>query len=235
MVMNLLIGLPGDRPGGLVLTLIFFFASGAGALMAGFVYAAVCVALPRTSLIFQAAGALLRGIPLILLVYLLAHVSLFSIRGAGLLALTLYSFSHVGEILRSFLAAYPRPTADQARLMGMSSSREWLESAGSVDSLAVMDGAAHPLDIAAQGHGRLGGPGHRRIDDNCEVAFRGFTELPPMGHHPDRSGFAVSRRDPGFDQVHALGGRKAAQDPPTKARGDAASRRTFCVNCEWEE
>jgi len=45
MILNLLIGLPGDRPGGLVLTLVCFFASGAGALMVGFVYAVICVAL----------------------------------------------------------------------------------------------------------------------------------------------------------------------------------------------
>lgn len=126
MILNLLIGLPGDRPGGLVLTLVCFFASGAGALMVGFVYAVICVALPRTGLVFQAASGLVRGIPLILLVYLLAHVSLFTIRAAGLLALTLYSFGHVGEILRSFLIAYPRPAADQARLMGIGAFHEWL-------------------------------------------------------------------------------------------------------------
>jgi ABC-type amino acid transport system permease subunit len=127
MVVNLLIGLPGDRPGGLFLTLITFFASGAAALIAGFVYAAVCVALPRASLVIQGGSAVLRGIPLILLMFLLANVSLFTIGAAGLAALTLYSFGHVGEILRSFLAAYPKAVADQARLTGISFIRESLQ------------------------------------------------------------------------------------------------------------
>jgi len=126
MVVNLLIGLPGDRPGGMVLTLAYFFMAGAAAFMAGFVYAATCVALPRASLILQGASAVLRGIPLILLVFLLAHVSLFATGAAGLLALTLYSFGHVGEVLRSFLAAYPKPAADQARLMAVGRIHEWL-------------------------------------------------------------------------------------------------------------
>jgi ABC-type amino acid transport system permease subunit len=127
VVVNLLIGLPGDRPGGLVLTLFCFFASGAAALAVGFAYAVVCTALPRASLLLQGAGAVLRRIPLILLVFLLAHVSLFTTGAAGLVALTLYSFGHVGEVLRSFLGSYPTAAADQARLMGMSSFREWFQ------------------------------------------------------------------------------------------------------------
>jgi len=127
MVLNLLIGLPGDRPGGLLLSLIYFFASGAAALALGCVYAVLCVALPRVSLLFQAASAVLRGLPLILLVFLFAHVPWFVVGVAGLIALTVYSFGHVGEVLRSFLAAYPTAAAEQARLMGMSSIRDWLQ------------------------------------------------------------------------------------------------------------
>jgi ABC-type amino acid transport system permease subunit len=110
----------------LLLTLILFFASGAAALIAGFAYAATCVALPRGSLLFQGVSAVLRGIPPILLVFLLAHVPLLSVGAAGVVALTLYSFSHVGEVLRSFLTAYPRAAADQAKLMGIGSVRESL-------------------------------------------------------------------------------------------------------------
>ena len=127
MVLNLLIGLPGERPGGLLLSLIYFFASGMAALALGGVYAVLCVALPRASLLLQAATAVLRGVPLILLVFLFAHVSWFTVAVAGLVALTLYSFGHVGEVLRSFLAAYPTAVAEQARLMGMNSVRDWLQ------------------------------------------------------------------------------------------------------------
>ena len=98
MVLNLLIGLPGDRPGGLLLSLVYFFASAAAALALGFVYAVICVALPRASLLLQAASAVLRGVPLILLVFLFANVSWFAAAVAGLVGLTLYSF---GPLARS--------------------------------------------------------------------------------------------------------------------------------------
>jgi ABC-type amino acid transport system permease subunit len=126
MVVNLLIGLPGDRPGGLALTVLYFFAAGAGALVAGFAYAAAGATLPRASLVLQAGSALLRGIPLLLLVFLMAHVPGLSKGGAGLAALLLYSFSHVGETFRSFLASYPSCLVEQARLVGMGPVGDWL-------------------------------------------------------------------------------------------------------------
>ena len=67
----------------------------------------------------------LRGIPLLLLVFLLAHAPWLSLGSAGLLALVLYSFAYVGEILRSFLAAYPRALTEQARVIGLGLLREW--------------------------------------------------------------------------------------------------------------
>jgi ABC-type amino acid transport system permease subunit len=126
MVVNLLIGLPDDRPGGLALTVLYFLAAGAGALVTGFAYAAAGVTLPRASLVLQAGSALLRGIPLLLLVFFMAHVSALPEGGAGLAALLLYSFSHVGETLRSFLASYPNCLVEQARVIGMRPTREWM-------------------------------------------------------------------------------------------------------------
>lgn len=127
MVMNLLIGLPGQRPGGLLLTGLYFMAAGSGALVVGFVYAAVGVILPRASLLLQAGSAFLRGIPLLLLVFLLTQIPHLPVEGAGLAALLLYSFSYVGEILRSFLASYPRYLSDQARVIGMGPVRAWFQ------------------------------------------------------------------------------------------------------------
>jgi ABC-type amino acid transport system permease subunit len=127
VVVSLLIGLPGDRPGGLVLTVLYFIASGLGALVVGFAYAAVGVTLPRASLPLQVVSALLRGVPLLLLVFVLAHVPWLSMGAAGLTALFLYSFAHVGETLRSFLASYPRSLSEQARIIGLRPVREWLE------------------------------------------------------------------------------------------------------------
>jgi polar amino acid transport system permease protein len=126
MIVNLLIGLPGERPGGLVLSVLYFVAAGGAALAAGYVYGALAVALPRASLLLQAATAVLRGIPLLLLVFLLAHVPHLSLATAGFLALLVYSFAFVGEVLRSFLVAYPASAAEQGRLMGLSIVHEWI-------------------------------------------------------------------------------------------------------------
>jgi ABC-type amino acid transport system permease subunit len=127
MVMNLVAGLPDDRPGGLVLTIAVFVAAGFGAVVFGFLYATVCVGLPRLSLALQAAAALLRGIPLLLLVFLFAHLPEVPKFAAGLGALVVYSFVHVGETLRSFLAAYPTHLREQARVVGLGPVREWLQ------------------------------------------------------------------------------------------------------------
>jgi polar amino acid transport system permease protein len=127
MIENLLIGLPGGRPGGLVLTILYAITSGAAALALGFVYAAIGVVLPRASLPLQAASAFLRGVPLLLLVFLLAQASGLSVGMAGFFALLLYSFAHVSEVLRSFLTSYPASLSDQARVMGIGPVREWLQ------------------------------------------------------------------------------------------------------------
>jgi ABC-type amino acid transport system permease subunit len=127
VAVNLLIGFPNDRPGGLLLTLVVFLASAAGAVAVGFLYATICVTLPRASVPLQAGAAVLRGVPVLLLVFLAAQLTAFPVVLAGLAALVLYSFSHVGEILRSFLAAYPVHCAQQARVMGLGPVREWLQ------------------------------------------------------------------------------------------------------------
>jgi ABC-type amino acid transport system permease subunit len=127
VAVNLLIGFPNDRPGGLLLTLAVFLASAAGAVAVGFLYATICVTLPRASVPLQAGAAVLRGVPVLLLVFFAAQLTAFPVVLAGLAALVLYSFSHVGEILRSFLAAYPVHCAQQARVMGLGPVREWLQ------------------------------------------------------------------------------------------------------------
>jgi polar amino acid transport system permease protein len=126
VVEHLLIGLPNDRPGGLVLTVLVFMVAAGGAVILGLAYAAACEALPRASLPLQAASAALRGIPVLLLVFFAAQLTALPVLAAGLLALLLYSLAHVGEILRSFLAAYPSECAEQARAMGIGPLREWL-------------------------------------------------------------------------------------------------------------
>lgn len=127
MIVNLFLGLPSARPGGLLLTVLFFVGAALSAMVAGFAYGALCVVIPRASLPLQGASALVRGVPLLLLMFLLAQTTGLPIGSAGLLALILYSFAYAGEIIRSFLASYPESLADQARTMGLGPVREWLE------------------------------------------------------------------------------------------------------------
>jgi polar amino acid transport system permease protein len=126
MVVNLFLGLPNARPGGLLLTVLFFMGAALAAMVAGFAYGALCVVIPRASLPIQGGSAVLRGVPLLLLMFLLAQATGLPIGASGLLALILYSFAYVGEIIRSFLASYPLSLAHQARVMGLGPVREWL-------------------------------------------------------------------------------------------------------------
>jgi polar amino acid transport system permease protein len=126
LLWNLLLGLPGQRPGGLVLSVVSAVAAGGAALVVGLLYATVCVSRPGLSLTLQAPLAVLRGVPLLLLIFALAQVTGLPLVTTGFLALMLYSLSHVGETLRSYLAAYPGALREQARLLTVSPLREWL-------------------------------------------------------------------------------------------------------------
>lgn len=126
LLWNLLFGLPDQRPGGLLLSVLSAVAAGVAAVLVGLVYATVCVARPAISLCLQAPLAILRGTPLLLLIFALAQVTGLPLVLTGFLALTLYSLSHVGETLRSYLAAYPRGLREQARLLTLSPVQEWL-------------------------------------------------------------------------------------------------------------
>jgi polar amino acid transport system permease protein len=125
MVVDLLVGLPGQRPGGLLLTLLMTVASAAAAVALGVMYATICVHLPRISLILQAAFAVLRGIPLLLLVFALAQLTSLPLPVGGFVALLAYSLCHVGETLRGYLSAYPRILREQSRLLCVGWVREW--------------------------------------------------------------------------------------------------------------
>jgi ABC-type amino acid transport system permease subunit len=125
MIMDLLVGLPGQRPGGLVLTILLTVGSAAVAVVLGVLYATICVHLPRISLVLQGAFAILRGIPLLLLVFALAQLTSMPLPVGGFVALLAYSLCHVGETLRGYLAAYPRVLRDQSRLLCLGWAREW--------------------------------------------------------------------------------------------------------------
>ena len=104
---------------------MLFAASAVGAVGLGYLYAAVNVAFPRAALLLQCATAVVRGIPLLLLAFLLVNLPTLSALGAGVLALVLYSFSHVSEVLRGFLAAYPATLGEQTRVMAVGPLHDW--------------------------------------------------------------------------------------------------------------
>jgi ABC-type amino acid transport system permease subunit len=125
VIIDLLVGLPGQRPGGLLLSVLCAVAAGAAAVAAGLCYATVCVQAPRATLIVQGGLALLRGIPLLLLIFALAQLTAMPLWAGGVTALFLYSLSHVGEALRSYLSTYPPALREQARLLRVPAAREW--------------------------------------------------------------------------------------------------------------
>lgn len=126
MITDLLIGLPAQRPGGIVLTLILAVSSASGAMVLGVIYAVICVQFPWLSLGLQAALAVMRGVPLLLLVFALGQLTSLSLVVTGYLALLLYSLCHVGETLRGFLASYPHDLRDQSRVLGHGWARDWI-------------------------------------------------------------------------------------------------------------
>lgn len=122
----LLFGLPSEPVGGLVLTILTFLAAAAIGIALGAVYATVCVVSKTMAWPAMASSAFLRGVPPIILVFGLAHSALMSLTAAGMLGLALYSFSHVGETLRGYLASYPQAQAEAAKVAGMHPVRDWV-------------------------------------------------------------------------------------------------------------
>lgn len=127
MIVNLVLGLPGDRPGGLVLSILLTVGVTLVALPIGILLALLAVGAPRLSFPAQMGLAVARGTPLLLLVFLVANTGRLTILTAGVIALLLYSASHVSEIFRSYVAAYPTDQQAQAQAMGLGPVRRWAE------------------------------------------------------------------------------------------------------------
>ncbi len=124
---NLLFGFPGNRPGGLAMSILLTAAS----LGVGLALATV-VALGHHSR-FVAARVLgrlyvrvVRGIPLILLLVLVHQFTstgrIFGLEtstvGSAFVALTLYSSAYQADLIHTGVSALPQQLIDDARLMG---------------------------------------------------------------------------------------------------------------------
>jgi general L-amino acid transport system permease protein len=124
---NLLIGFPGHRPGGLLMSvLLAAVAIGLGFLLAILIAAGHESRHRPVRLIAHLYVQVFRGIPLILLL-LIMHQMLRYGRPLGLssnpllsalVTLTLYSSAYQAQIVRAGLSSVPQRLVDAARLMG---------------------------------------------------------------------------------------------------------------------
>lgn len=126
---NLLIGFPGQRPGGLLMSVILaIVAVNLGLLIAVAIGQGYGSQRRPLRWLCHLYVQVFRGLPLILLL-LLVHQLLGYARRRGLnltaqtsalIALTLYSSAYQAEIVRAGLEAVPQPLVESARLMGSS-------------------------------------------------------------------------------------------------------------------
>lgn len=126
MIINMLIGFPDQRPGGLLLTVMLTAGAFAAALIVGYLYAVVCGNFPKASVPLQALLAVMRGIPLLLLIFFVVQTTPLPLGGAGFLAVLIYASTNVGEVLRTYRSAYPAVLTAQSRVLGIGGLREEL-------------------------------------------------------------------------------------------------------------
>lgn len=132
---NFLFGVPNNRPGGLLMSLLL----SVGGLIAGLLLA-VAVAGGLSSRLWPVRAAVrlyartIRGIPLVLLL-LIVHRLLISVLDfrasttsllAALVALILYSSAYQADIIESGLRAVPSAVMEDALLLGASRRRTYL-------------------------------------------------------------------------------------------------------------
>jgi len=121
----LVFGLPSEVLGGLCLTVLLFAISTVIAVPLGYLYAITVNEYPSLSFLLRSFATMIRGIPLLLLVFICSYLPNVSTLLSGVIGLILYSFSHVGEIQRGFLLKYPESLSRQTRAMGISRARDW--------------------------------------------------------------------------------------------------------------
>jgi His/Glu/Gln/Arg/opine family amino acid ABC transporter permease subunit len=127
-VPNLLLGFPGQRPGGLVLSILLALAGiGLGFIIANAVAILRATGFAPALWLTRLYVEVFRGLPLLLtllLVYQVIGNPRFGLdlspHEAVILALALYSGAYQAEILRAGLASVPTPYVETARVMGSS-------------------------------------------------------------------------------------------------------------------
>jgi len=123
---NLLIGFPGQRPGGLVLSILLaIFGIGLGFIIGLLVSSGSQSRWRPLHFLSRLYVGVFRGLPLILLLVLVHQVFGsprfgldLSPRASALIALALYSGAYQAEIIRAGLRSVPPQLVESARLMG---------------------------------------------------------------------------------------------------------------------
>jgi general L-amino acid transport system permease protein len=128
-LLNLLVGFPGHRPGGLLMSIFMAVLAVSIGLVLGAILAIGHEARrPAFRLLARAAIYVFRGVPLILLL-LIVHLLLGMGRRLGLpltplvsalVALILYSSAYQAEIIRAGLRSVPNQLVESALLLGSS-------------------------------------------------------------------------------------------------------------------
>jgi len=125
---NLLFGFPGQRPGGLTLSILLaIVAVGLGFVIANLIGNGAESRWRPVRWFCRLYVELFRGIPLLLLLLLVYQVAGglrfgqgITPRGAALIALTLYSAAYQAEIVRAGLRSVPVELVESARTIGSS-------------------------------------------------------------------------------------------------------------------
>ena len=116
---HLLIGFPGQRPGGLLMSIgLAVVAIGLGFVIALFVGSAERVRFRPISLLARLYTETIRGLPLLLLLVLIHSLLRVQPRTSALIALTLFSSAYQAEIVRAGLRAVPSDLVETARTIG---------------------------------------------------------------------------------------------------------------------
>ncbi len=125
---HLIIGFPGQRPGGLVMSIILTIVGlGLGFFLAVPLALGQLASIAPVRWISRLLVDLFRGIPLILLLVLVFQVIgsgrfgfVLEPRGAAIISLTLYSAAYQAEILRAGFTALPQQLDEIGRMFGTS-------------------------------------------------------------------------------------------------------------------
>ncbi len=107
-ISKLIFGLPHAQPGGLVLTWLLFLSTIAFSIPLSYILACVARQMPAIGQVVSPIFTVLRGIPPLVVIFVIDHFFPLEIFQKGALALIIYSMSHLFPILYKYICLYPK-------------------------------------------------------------------------------------------------------------------------------